>query len=128
MAKAKLARVTATRNGEPVAFWETGWQITRLVYDLAAWHVESVPLDYDNTNAMLSVEEDLLYLYDWIDETLSLIHSRIGEHGMRQTLRKLQAKTVENGCTPAEAEAARRAAARLQRKINNALAELAGDG
>jgi hypothetical protein len=121
MHAAKLARADAKRNGRPIPFWEIGWEVSKMVYGLASWKVEDVPLDYDNMNAMATVEEDLLYLYDWMDETLALIHSRMGEHGMRQQLRKLQARTVENGCTPEEAANAARAAQRLQRKIDNVL-------
>jgi hypothetical protein len=121
MRAARMARADAKRNGRPVAFWEIGWEVSKMVYGLASWKVEDVPLDYDNMNAMATVEEDLLYLYDWMDETLSLIHSRMGEHGMRQQLRKLQARTVKNGCTPEEAANAARAAGRLQRKIDNVL-------
>jgi hypothetical protein len=121
MRAARMARADAKRDGRPVAFWEIGWEVSKMVYGLASWKVEDVPLDYDNMNAMATVEEDLLYLYDWMDETLSLIHSRMGEHGMRQQLRKLQARTVANGCTPEEAANAARAAQRLQRKIDNVL-------
>lgn len=121
MRAARMARADAKRNGRPVPFWEIGWEVSKMVYGLASWKVEDVPLDYDNMNAMATVEEDLLYLYDWMDETLALIHSRMGEHGMRQQLRKLQARTVANGCTPEEAANAARAAGRLQRKIDNVL-------
>lgn len=121
---ARLGRTEAKRNGRPMGFWEIGWDISRLVYAVAGWKVETVDLDEDNIDTMLSVEEDLLYLYDWIDDTISLIHSRLGEDKLRSQIQKLRSKTVENGATVEEAEAASRAADRLQRKINNQLAAL----
>ena len=123
--QAKMGRVEARRNGRPLGFWEIGWDVSRLVYALAGWPVEEADLSEENVDTMLSVEEDLLYLYDWMDDTVSLIHSRLGEQRLRGQLRKLEAKTVENGCTVEEADAATRAAARLRRKINNRLVSVA---
>lgn len=120
--QARMGRTDAKRNGRPLGFWEIGWDVSRLVYALAGWKVEAVDLGEDNVATMLTVEEDLLYLYDWMDDTITLIHSRIGEDKLRNQIKKLRDKTVANGCTVEEAEAAARAADRLQRKVDNRLA------
>lgn len=117
----KMGRTEAKRNGRPLAFWEIAWDASRLVYALAGWKVEDVDLAEDNVETMLETEEDLLYLYDWLDDTIALIHSRLGEDKLRKQIGKLRAKTVANGCTSEEEEAAARAADRLQRKVDNQL-------
>ena len=71
------------------------------------------------------LNEDLLFLDDWITRSLAAVQGRLGKQELRKTIVALRAKTVANGCTPEEEAAACRAADKLEWRLGARLAAAA---
>lgn len=111
-------RSAARRAGSPVVLWETAYQITKLSGLLMSVKIEDVELDEHALDTVNDLHDDMLFLQDWIEQTIGAIQARLGEQRIRDKIKGLRAKTVANRCTAEEEASARRAADRLQRKLD----------
>jgi hypothetical protein len=110
-------RAAARRAGDPIVLWDTCYDITRLTGLLESLNIEDVDLDEHSLDTVNDLHDDMLFLQDWMDRSIGSVQARLGEHGIRQKIRALRAKTVANGCTPEEEAASQRAADRLEHQL-----------
>lgn len=118
----KQERAKARKQGDQSFFWDTCYEVTRTVGFLETIEVEHLALDEHGLDMVESLYEDLLRLQDWVDVTLGVIQLRLGEVKIYETIKKLRARTVENGCPAPEAEAAQRMADRMERRMRKIIA------
>jgi hypothetical protein len=111
-------RSQARRAGDPGVFWDTCYEITKLSSLLQSLEVEHLELDEYSLDTVSDLLEDMLFLQDWMDRTIMAVQARLGEQALVSKVAALRLKTVENGCTPDEEASAKRAADRLEAKIN----------
>lgn len=110
-------RAAARRAGDPVVFWDTAYDITKLTGLLESLDIEVIGLDEYSLDTVNDLHDDMLFLQDWMDRTVGAVQARLGEYGIRQKIAALRAKTVANGCEAEEAAAAQRVADLLERKL-----------
>lgn len=115
------ARAAARRNGDPVVLWDTAYDVTKLTGLLQSLNIEDAELDEHGLDLLNDLHDDMLYLQDWSELLIAALQGRLGEQGLRQKIAALRSKTVANGCTLEEAEAAARMADRLERRLTLAL-------
>jgi hypothetical protein len=112
-----IRRRAARSAGDPVVFWDTAYQIGKLTSLLESLDIEDIELDAHSLDTVNDLHDDMLFLQDWMDRTIGAVQGRLGDYGILQKIAALRAKTVANGCEPDEEAAARRAASRLERRL-----------
>ena len=85
-----------------------------LVYILHSMNVEDYDLDEVSLLALTSLYEDLVVLGEWWHRSLASVQARLGDERVERVLEALDAKTVENGASEAEAESAAAMAKRIR--------------
>jgi hypothetical protein len=108
----------ASRNsGDPAILWDTAYQIGKLTSLLESVDIEDIELDQHSLDTVNDLHDDMLFLQDWMDQTIGAVQARLGDYGIRRKIDALRAKTVANGCEPEEEALAQRAASRLERRL-----------
>lgn len=118
-------RRSAARRAQDTAgtvLWDTTFEVTKLTGLLISLDIGDVELDEHGLDLINDLHDDMLFLQDWIEQTIGAVQGRLGEHGVRQKIKALRDKTTANGCTVEEEATARRMADRLERKLGARLA------
>jgi hypothetical protein len=111
-------RAAARAVGDPIVLWDTATEIGKLTGLLISLDIADIELDEHSLDTVSDLHDDMLFLQDWMEQTIGAVQGRLGEQKVRAKITALRAKTVENGCTAEEAEIAQRTADRLERKLN----------
>jgi hypothetical protein len=118
-------RAAARKSGQSIAFWDACYDISKLTGLLISLNIEDADLDEQGLDVLGDLNDDLLFLDDWIGRSLAAVQGRLGEQELRKKIVALRAKTVANGCTVEEEAAARRAADKLEWRLSARLAGVA---
>jgi hypothetical protein len=117
----RINRAAARRAGDSVVLWDTAYEITKVSGLLISLDIADIELDEHSLDTINDLHDDMLFLQDWVEQTIGAVQGRLGEQKVRAKIAALRAKTVENGCEPEEEAIAQRAADRLERKLNTKL-------